>query len=126
MLSPDATTRDGLPATEIAMPRVYALAPEDEQYLKRYHNHHSFVEMAKRLRCDVVTVKRILVKLGLRDFENPKFYARRRLEEWSRPCLRCRDDTPRPKNQYVCDRCHDRDDMSSSSMADDNYCFGTR
>jgi hypothetical protein len=56
------------------------------------------------------TLKRILMREGLAEFEGAKYalplsYYRHNAATWERPCLRCKTTAPRPKWQYVCDSC---------------------
>lgn len=63
--------------------------------------------MARRLGINEDTLKRSLHRNEIVQFDGAKYQNSRRNDttKWTRPCLRCRSAKPRPKNQYICDRC---------------------
>lgn len=79
-----------------------------------------YVEMARRLNINEDTLKRALHKHEIVEFEGAKYQTSRRhdVQKWTRPCLRCKDTEPRPKNQYVCDKCK-LATLSSNSLPDE-------
>jgi IS30 family transposase len=67
----------------------------------------TYREMARRLGVNEDTLKRSLHKNDIVTFEGAKYQTSRRsdVQLWERPCIRCGDTTPRPKNQYICTSC---------------------
>ena len=67
-------------------------------------------ELAIHIGCCVDTLRRILMREGLAHYEAAKYVVAEsfRQEKWTRPCVVCDSDKPRPKWQYVCDRCKKR------------------
>jgi len=63
----------------------------------------SFREMASHMKVCVDTVKRILHRNRLMDFDGAKYALAIPTKTWNRPCLRCGCKKTRPKNQYYCD-----------------------
>lgn len=87
------------------MPRKIALTEEQVAWLTRHHNRRTFEDQARRIGCCVDTLKRILVRLGLREFDGAKYAMRARQQVWIRPCMNCGCAKPRPRLQYICDTC---------------------
>lgn len=89
------------------MPRPIALPEEKVNWLRQNHDSLPYPEQAKVIGCCVDTLKRILVRLNLQTFEGAKYHPSRNFGEkvWTRPCMNCKDDTPRPKNWYFCTSC---------------------
>ena len=71
--------------------------------------NYSYREMAKQLSVCTDTLKRILVREGLAEFEGAKYACKpghkNFSSSWQKPCLKCRDDSPRPKGQFICNDC---------------------
>lgn len=65
----------------------------------------SYVYMAARVGCCTDTVKRILHRHGIKEFEGAKYAYKDPPEMWSRPCNRCGDASPREKWLYFCTKC---------------------
>lgn len=67
----------------------------------------TYRDMARNLEINEDTLKRCLHKNEIVIFEGAKYQTSRRhdIQMWERPCIRCSDTKPRPKNQYVCDPC---------------------
>jgi len=67
-------------------------------------------DMADEIGCCVDTLRRILMREGLAHYGAAKYVVAesRRQEKWARPCLICKTTKPRPKWQYVCNRCKKR------------------
>jgi hypothetical protein len=93
------------------MPRVIRVTDADLSWLQKNHRTTNYSEMARRIGCCVDTLKRILVREGLQEFDGAKYQVRRNFEEilWSRPCMSCGDTHKRPKNWFFCKPC--RKDM---------------
>jgi hypothetical protein len=89
------------------MPRVVRVTDEDKVWLQRNHKDYTYSDMAQRIGCCVDTLKRILVREGLQEFDGAKYQVRRDFEEksWSRPCMGCGDTKKRPKNWFFCKSC---------------------
>jgi len=94
----------------LEMPRKIALDPLQREWLVENHGQLLLIEMAAALSVCVDTLKRILVREGLATFDGAKFAPSHQsgVKMWDRPCMCCRTTTPRPKGQYVCDPCTDR------------------
>ena len=79
-------------------------------------NDYSYRAMAKDFDVCTDTLKRMLVREGLAEFNGAKYamnpYLKSEDQVWDRPCLRCKDKTPRPKWQYICERCKSSVDVS--------------
>ena len=89
------------------MSRTFAITPEQLEYLRNNFGTLTLKSMAADIGCNVDTLKRLLVRHSIARFPGAKFVPSRASQEvfWSRPCMRCRDTTPRPRNQYLCERC---------------------
>jgi len=70
-----------------------------------------YTEMALHLGFCVDTVKRILHREGLAEFEGAKYVialsSDKHTKTWNRPCMRCKTTKPRPKWQYFCNKCQE-------------------
>jgi IS30 family transposase len=91
-------------------PRRLSLAERD--YLEQaLTNGYSYSEMASRICVCTDTLKRILQREGLAQFDGAKYAISPShsdvVEMWSRPCMKCGDKEPRRKWQYICCRCHE-------------------
>jgi len=73
------------------------------------HNDYSYRAMARRFDVSSDTLKRILIREELAEFDGAKYAIVSQETEnqdlWERPCLKCKSDAPRPRWQYVCNRC---------------------
>lgn len=89
------------------MPKRISMTEETRAWLHDNHTSTSYSDMAAVVGCCVDTLKRILVREGLQEFDGAKYVLRRDFEEeqWTRPCMSCGDKTPRPKNHYFCPKC---------------------
>lgn len=80
------------------------------------NNDYSYRAMAKAFDVCTDTLKRMLVREGLAEFDGAKYAVspnhKSQNQMWERPCMRCKDASPRPKWQYVCDRCKSNVDIS--------------
>jgi rRNA maturation endonuclease Nob1 len=83
--------------------------------------HYS--KMAAHVGCCTDTLKRILHRHGIVEFEGAKFQSRTidNSLKWERPCMRCRDARPRPKWQYFCDRCTSQNERIQKDNASDEH-----
>ena len=86
------------------MPKKTRLSAAQLRWL-RNNQKESFPAQAQRIGVCVDTLKRILVREGIRSFEGAKFVAPIKVSMWSRPCLVCKKKVKRPKWQFICDRC---------------------
>lgn len=89
------------------MPRVVRVSDTDMDWLRDNHDAHSYSDMAQRIGCCVDTLKRILVREGLQEFDGAKYQVCRDFEEaqWTRPCMSCGCKKTRPKNWFFCRPC---------------------
>lgn len=87
------------------MGRKISISEEDMAWLRKNHEHLSYGTMAKRLGCCKDTLKRILVREGLQEFDGAKYTPVPKVNTWNRPCMRCGCTKSRPKNLYYCDPC---------------------
>tara|TARA_X000001382_G_C3165503_1_gene177711 strand:+ start:146 stop:439 length:294 start_codon:yes stop_codon:yes gene_type:complete len=89
------------------MPRPIVVSDSDKQWLTSNHKKLSYHQLADRLGCCVDTLKRILVREGLQEFDGAKYQVRRDFEEkkWAKPCIGCGDTKSRPKNYFFCTSC---------------------
>ena len=83
------------------------LSDDDIAWLRDVHEYESYPDMAKRFGCCVDTLKRILVREGLQDFDGAKYQVRRKsnVTFWQRPCLDCGSDESRPRMWFYCTSC---------------------
>lgn len=82
-------------------------------------NDYSYRAMAKMFGVCTDTLKRMLVREGLAEFEGAKYVVGSKGSDyvmWKRPCMKCKDETPRPKWQYICDRC--KRNVNSNGLSD--------
>ena len=63
------------------MPRVVPVSDEDKTWLRKNHKDYTYSDMAQRIGCCVDTLKRILVREGLQEFDGAKYQVRRDFEE---------------------------------------------
>ena len=89
------------------MPRKILITQPQIDWLKRQYGTRPLTHIARDIGCCSDTLKRILMREGLAEFEGAKFIPRKDHAPslWRRPCMRCKDDTPRAKNLYLGDRC---------------------
>jgi len=83
------------------------LSEKQKSFLENNHKAMTLVDMAAHIGCCVDTLKRILVRLELREFTGAKYVAARTssVQQWERPCMDCQDNAPRPKGHYFCRPC---------------------
>ena len=89
------------------MPRVVEITDDNMTWRTEHHAQVTLTEAARRLDVCVDTLKRILVREGLRDFEGAKYVVARKVTVamWERPCMDCKSTELRPKNWYYCKKC---------------------
>lgn len=89
------------------MAKARPLDPNTLQWLRSNHETQTFTTMAQHVGCCVDTLKRVLVREGLRSFEGAKYQVSRDFQEkmWDRPCLTCKKPEQRPKNWFFCRAC---------------------
>lgn len=81
----------------------------------------SYQYMADHLGCCTDTLKRILHRHGLVEFEGAKYQSLtiNPGPQWERPCMRCKSDEARPKYQYFCTPCTERNKRMASQSHED-------
>lgn len=90
------------------MPKTVHVSDADLNWLKKNHTTHSYPDMARRIGCCVDTLKRILVREGLQEFEGAKYQVAQRNHKqamWERPCMGCGEPEHRPRFWYFCRSC---------------------
>lgn len=85
--------------------------PLTQEQLDFIHDNYlnlSVTKLAAHIGCCSDTMRRILVREGLREYGGAKYVAAMpQPPMWTRPCMNCKDTKPRPKNHYLCQRCKD-------------------
>ena len=92
------------------MGRPIELKKRELNWLRRNHRRVSYTEQAKRIGVSVDTLKRLLVKHGIAEFDGAK-YARPPYEDearWTRPCIKCGSTEDRPRAYYMCSSCRSK------------------
>ena len=69
----------------------------------------TFKVMAAEIEVCVDTLKRILHRHGIMEFDGAQYQIRPDYIMWERPCMGCGDKTPRPKNLFFCHGCRPSD-----------------
>lgn len=89
------------------LPRVVEITDDNMNWLSKHHADVTLTEAAHKLNVCVDTLKRILVREGLRDFEGAKYVVARKVTVamWNRACMDCGCTKTRPKNWYYCKKC---------------------
>lgn len=98
------------------MRSVRATLTQGERDLLEYMLDHdySYRAMARRFGCCSDTIKRILVREGLAEFNGAKYAItanQSEVDNWERPCIKCKSTASRPRWQYVCNKCKSPDLM---------------
>lgn len=101
---------------EKTMRSVRATLTQGERDLLEYMLDHdySYRAMARRFGCCSDTIKRILVREGLAEFNGAKYAVtanKSEIDNWERACIKCKSTNPRPRWQYVCNKCKSPDLM---------------
>ena len=89
------------------MPKVVNVSDTQMDWLRENHDSMSLNDVATRIGVCVDTLKRILVREGIREFEGAKYVVARKesVSMWDRPCMECGKRESRPKNWYYCKDC---------------------
>lgn len=89
------------------MPKRVPITEQQYEWLEDNHTKVSYEHMAEQLNCCVDTLKRILVRRGLQEFDGAKYQLPRDHDKqmWTRPCVCCGDTKPRDRGYYMCIRC---------------------
>ena len=87
------------------MARKILISDADMLWLHRNHRTKTYTEMAERLGCCTDTLKRVLSREGLQQFEGAKYVPAVKRTTWTRPCMKCGDTQERERNLYLCDPC---------------------
>ena len=98
------------------MPKVVNVTDDNMKWLREHHDNVTLTEAADRIGVCVDTLKRILVREGLRDFEGAKYVVARKetVATWERPCMDCGCTEQRPKNWYYCKSAEHREGMTTN------------
>ena len=88
------------------------LSVEQVEYLKQNHLKTSYADMSRKLGVCADTLKRMLVRLELQEFNGAKYHHRQKPKTWKRPCMKCKCTKPRPINQYICTSCTTGEDIN--------------
>lgn len=94
------------------MTKRFVLSSEQADWLKHNHSNFTNAHLARQLGCCVDTLKRIMMKMDLAYFPGAKYHYRSKPKSWSRPCMICGCTEERPKFQYRCTSCHEREEAS--------------
>lgn len=99
------------------------LSPDQIEWLRQANDlrvHPTL--MAIHLGFHVDTIKRLLDRYGIKEALSSKHITAgyEQEEMWERPCMKCKTTAPRPRNQYICDRCKV---SSETSGLHDEYLF---
>ena len=88
------------------MPKVVNVTDDQIDWLRKNHDAMSLNDVATRIGVCVDTLKRILVREGIREFEGAKYVVARKesVAMWERPCMVVLKNAVL-KNWYYCKRC---------------------
>lgn len=91
----------------LCMAKPVKVSEKQINWLKKNHESMSLNDVASQLGVCVDTLKRILVREGIRDFEGAKYVVARKevVNMWDRACMDCGTKEQRPKNWYYCKAC---------------------
>lgn len=86
------------------------ITEEDRQALSdMLDDGYTYKEMASYMEVCTDTLKRILVREGLAEFDGAKYAVspthKSQVKTWERACLKCKTTLVMHKWQYICDRC---------------------
>jgi ribosomal protein S27AE len=65
----------------------------------------SHLIIARKIGCEVTTLKQWLVRHRLIETETAKYLQATEVETRTRPCMQCGVDEEQPRNRYMCGRC---------------------
>ena len=92
------------------MAKRLILSDAEQEWLKCNHSKFTHRQLGKKFGVCVDTMRRQLMKMELQYFPGAKYQRRVEPKRWNRPCSVCGDQTPRPKYQYRCTSCHEREE----------------
>jgi hypothetical protein len=97
------------------MPKRVPVTNQDLAWLRQNASTITVKDVSAYFNCCVDTAKRILHRNDIIHFDGAKYEKRRDhdLKMWNRPCMGCKSTESRPKNQYFCDVCRERNDMDN-------------
>ena len=103
------------------MPKRVPLSDEQIEWLKMNCYDVSYAEMARVIGCCTDTLKRILVRLNLKDFHGAKYAVEGgpKPKTWNRPCSKCGCTKTRPKFHFRCSACHEKEESWEYSGFED-------
>tara|TARA_B100001939_G_scaffold299427_1_gene274846 strand:+ start:1499 stop:1792 length:294 start_codon:yes stop_codon:yes gene_type:complete len=89
------------------MPARPVIKADIDQLKRNWAAQMPLKEMAAQVPCCVDTLKRILNREGIAIFPAAKYQTskRQRQQTWERACLSCGSKKPRPRWQYICNKC---------------------
>ncbi len=90
------------------MPRHISLTDEQLSYLRDNINDCTFTHLARHIGVCVDTLKRILARHNIKQFDGAKYVPKFKPATWNRPCMKCKSTATRPKWQYICNSCKER------------------
>ena len=101
------------------------ISKEDRQALSEMlDDGYTYKQMAAYMEVCTDTLKRILVREGLANFDGAKYAIapshKSQQKIWERKCLKCKKLVTLPKWQYICDRCTA---INESIGLHDDYIF---
>ena len=107
------------------MTRQIILTDDQEIWLAKEHSNFTHQQLSSELGCCVDTLKRILMKRGLQYFPGAKYQFKKAPKTWQRPCSSCGCEKIRPKFQYRCDACHEKEENEFSFFDYGSYLHGS-
>lgn len=93
------------------------LLPDAVRWLEKNHsrvflsrkdpNHMSFNLMADHMGVCADTLKRLMISHGFASFASERYRPARgkTYKMWTRPCMICKTNKPRPHGKYICTKC---------------------
>lgn len=92
------------------MPKPIPVTESDLDYLREaVEDGLTYRAMAKHLGVCVDTLKRILHRHDIVTFDGAKYQLKPTYKMWTRPCMTCKDETPREHGLYFCNACRPGD-----------------
>lgn len=89
------------------MPKVIVITDENVGWLRAHYTEFPYTVLARKFNCCVDTLKRILVREGIANFDGAKYQVKRyaKIRYWDRPCMSCGNVKSRPQGWYFCIPC---------------------